>query len=330
MAIETWSARLQSWVCGILLCAFAGAGSAAASPGLGAAAEPTPQELQCQRAGWARETVSSAGLQRLVLWKAPAAWTRGAVVVMHGGGGSHTNYCVANVAFIAAQVRFTETALAQGFAVFLLDSSDQVVDNDGRLCGKVWDDEVRARANLDLPFIEDLLRRVIPGKRPSGGRSEVFVTGHSSGGYMAVRAASHFPELITAFAPVASGDPYGWTRDCTRRPGDRVKVAGRGFDNETRRQISEPGACEASRYPNEKVWDGTAGGTKPAFRQFHHAQDGIHDRSCVAKVRAQLLERGYPEVAPFMLEGGSRSVAAHGWLDEYSAPLLAFFASRLP
>jgi pimeloyl-ACP methyl ester carboxylesterase len=193
----------------------------------------------------------------------------------------------------------------------------------------VWDDEVRARANLDLPFIEDLLRRVIPAKRPLGGRGEVFVTGHSSGGYMAVRAASRFPELVTAFAPVSSGDPYGWFRDCTRRPGDRVNVAGAGFDNETRRQIVEPGACEASSYPSEKPWDGAPNTSKPAFRQFHHAQDGINDRSCVAKVRAQLLARGYPQETPFMLDGGSRSVDAHSWLDQYNEPLLAFFASRL-
>jgi hypothetical protein len=146
---------------------------------------------------------------------------------------------------------------------------------------------------------------------------------------MAVRVASRLPELITAFAPVASGDPYGWFRDCTRRPGDRPNVAGAGFDNETRRQIIEPGACDAAAYPHEKPWDDAPGATKPAFRQFHHAQDGINDRSCVAKVRSQLLSRGYPEETPFMLDGGPRSIEAHAWLDEYSAPLLAFFASRL-
>jgi poly(3-hydroxybutyrate) depolymerase len=273
--------------------------------------------------------VPSAGLQRLVLWKAPAAWTRGAIVVLHGGGGSHTNFCVASVALIAPQVRFTEMALAQGFAVFLLDSSDRVTDNEGRTCGKVWDDEVRARANLDLHFIEDVLRRVIPARRPAAGRSEVFVAGHSSGGYMAVRAASRLAELVTAFAPVAAGDPYGWFRDCTRRPGDRVNVAGAGFDNETRRQITEPGACEAASHPNEKSWDGAAAAPRPAFRQFHHMQDGINDRSCVAKVRTQLLARGHPEAAPFTLDGGPRSVDVHYWLDEYNAPLLEFFASRL-
>ena len=329
MKIDFCFARLLLMVCGLTLCACGGGESTAASSGQAAAADPTSQELQCQSAGWKREVVTSAGLQRLVLWKAPAAWTRGALVVMHGGGGTHTNFCVANVASIAAQVRFTELALAQGFAVFLLDSSDQVSDNDSRICGKVWDDEVRARANLDLPFVEEVLRRVIPEKRPSGSRSEVFVTGHSSGGFMAVRVASRFPELVTALAPVSSGDPYGWFRDCTRRPGDRANVAGAGFDNETRRQVIEPGACEASSYPNEKTWDSAASVTKPVFRQFHHAQDGIIDRSCVAKVRTQLLSRGYPEEAPFMLDGGSRSVDAHSWLDEYSAPLLDFFTLRL-
>lgn len=322
-------AKLQGWVCGLLLCVCGVSGSSAGSSGLGAAAGPTTQELQCQSVGWSREVVAAAGLQRLVLWKAPAAWTRGAIVVMHGGGGSHTNFCVANVDAIAAQVRFTTMALAQGFAVFLIDSSDRVSDNAGRVCGKVWDDEVRARTNFDLPFIEDLLRRVIPAKRPTDSRPEVFLTGHSSGGYMAVRAASRFPELVTAFAPVSSGDPYGWFRDCTRRPADRANVAGVGFDNETRRQIIEPGACDASSYPNEKTWDGAPTESKPAFRQFHHAQDGINDRSCVAKVRAQLIVRGYPEEAPFMLEGGARRFAAHAWLDEYNAPLLAFFTSQL-
>lgn len=69
--------------------------------------------------------------------------------------------------------------------------------------------------------------------------------------------------------------------------------------------------------------------TKPALRQFHHAQDGIGDRSCVAKVRARLLARAYPEETTFLLDGGSSSVDAHPWPDEYSAPLLAFLASRL-
>ena len=49
----------------------------------------------------------------------------------------------------------------------LLNSSDNINDRQGRLCGKVWDDEVRERANLDLPFIGDVLRTVIPPLRPA-------------------------------------------------------------------------------------------------------------------------------------------------------------------
>jgi hypothetical protein len=88
-------------------------------------------------------------------------------------------------------------------------------------------------------------------------------------------------------------------------------------------------APRIQRVPNEKPWDGALGAAKPAFRRFRHAQDGINDRSCVAKVRAQLLARGYAEETPLMLDGGPRRVDAHAWLDVYGAPLLAFLASRL-
>lgn len=298
--------------------------------GSAALAEPaaTVQEEQCRALGWQRLVVPAEGLQRLVLWKAPAgAWARGAIVVMHGGGGSHTNFCVANVARIAAQVRFTEAALAQGFAVFLLDSSDRITDTEGRLCGKVWDDESRSRPNLDLPFVEQVVLAEIPARRPAGSAAAVFLTGLSSGGFMSVRAATRLGPRITAFAPVAAGDPYGWTRDCTRRAGDRPNVAGIAVDNETRRPVSEPGACNAAAYPNEKPWDGAALEPKPPFRTFHHEQDGIVDRSCVDKQRLQLRTRGYPEIAALTLQGGSRSADVHDWQDDYNAPLLAWLAS---
>jgi pimeloyl-ACP methyl ester carboxylesterase len=290
---------------------------------------PTVQEQQCNQAGWRSETLVVGGLPRGVLWKAPpGTWARGALVVMHGGGGQHANFCVANVSLIAAQVRFTDMALAQGFAVFLLDSSDRVTDTEGRLCGKVWDDEVRQRDNLDLPFIGQVLRQLIPAARPAGSQADVYLTGLSSGGYMAVRAATHFGDLITAFAPVASGDPYGWVRDCTPRAGDRTNVFGVGLDAETRRNISEPGACASTSWPNEKPWDGLVLAPKPPFRLFHHAQDGIHDRSCVEKVRQQLVLRGWPEAAPFTLDGGPRSADVHYWQDDYNATLLAWLAEQ--
>ena len=318
-------ASLAVWALSLAGCGGGSGGAAALDPG----PAPTVQEQQCQARGWAREVIRVQGQTRLVLWKTAAGpWTRGALVVLHGGGGSHTNYCVANVESIAAQVHFTDQALARGFAVFLLDSSDQITDPENRLCGKVWDDEVRARANLDLPFVDELLARVIPARRPTGSRAEVFVTGHSSGGYMTVRLASHFADRISAFAPVGSGDPYGWYRDCTRRAGDRANVSGAGFDAETRREITEPDACSASAYPNEKPWDGSGIAVRPPFKVFHHAQDGINDRSCVDKARFQLAARGFPQEAAFTLDGGPRSAEAHAWQYAYNAPLLDFFESR--
>lgn len=293
------------------------------------AASPTTQELQCQAAGWQRAVVPAAGLPRLVLWKAPAGWSGAAIVVMHGGGGTHTNFCVANVPLTEPQVRFTALALARGFAVFLLDSHDQVADTSGRVCGKVWDDEVRARESVDLPFIDKVIGELIPSTRAAGARRDTFLVGHSSGGYMAVRAASRFGDRVTAFAPVSSGDPYGWTRDCTRRPGDRVNVAGVGLDNDTGRQIGEPGACAGAPFANERPWDGGSIQPKPAFRVFHHAQDGINDRSCVERVRGQLSAYGYPETAPFTLDGGARSADVHYWMDEYNAAILDFFSARM-
>lgn len=294
------------------------------------AAAPTAQELQCQSNGWQRGVAHVAGLARLILWQAPSGgtWSRGAIMVMHGGGGTHTNFCVANVELTAPQVRFTDLALAQGFAVFLLDSSDRVTDNAGRLCGKVWDDEPRSRASLDLPFVEQVLRSEIPARRPAGSRSEIFVAGHSSGGYMATRAASNFGSLISAFAPVSSGDPYGWHRDCTPLPTDRVNVFGVGLDNDSGQNISVPNACAGSDAA-ERSWDGAVGAPRPHWRQFHHQNDAINDLSCVLRARRQLLARGYPEQAPFTLTGGSRSVDVHYWLDAYNQPLLVYFTSRL-
>jgi len=289
------------------------------------------QEGQCARRGWQAAVLDVGGLARRILWKAPeGSWTKGAIIVMHGGGGRHFQFCVANARVVGPQVRFTEMALKDGFAVFLLESSDRVTDNEGRPCGKVWDDEVRNRANLDLPFIESVIRTVIPKAKPSGSRDEIFLTGLSSGGYMTVRAATRFANLITAFAPVSSGDPYGWHRVCERGTTPRKSVHGAGFDNETGRQITEPDACRSADYPNEKPWDGADVGRKPVFRIFHHRHDGVNDRSCTEKIAAMLRLRGYPEVPAFELIGnGQRSLENHLWLDDYNRPLLEFFTDRL-
>lgn len=339
LAVRT-AARWAGLLGTLLLAAACGGGGGGASsptggetpaPSAPAAALPTPQELQCQAAGWQREVVVVAGRARLVLWKAPAggAWRQGAIVVMHGGGGTHTNFCVANVALIAPQVRFTDQALAEGFAVFLLDSSDQVLDPVGRLCGKIWDDPVNPRENLDLPFIDQVLGALLPARRPAGSRGEVFLTGLSSGGFMALRAASRFGDRIAALAPVSAGDPYGWVRDCAPLPTDRTNVFGVGRDADTGRTMSEPGACAAPVFAREQPWDTSPGGVRPPVRQFHHEADGILDRSCVQRATAQMAANGFRPQAPFELSGPPRDAAWHYWLDDYNTPILRFFAAQI-
>src|SRR5690606_33544051 len=100
------------------------------------------------------------------------------------------HFCDSSIRLARPQVRFSEMALQQNFAVFALDSSVAVTDNEGALCGKVWDDEVRARANLDLPYLHHVLTSLIPNLRKEGDSNAVFITGLSSGGYMTARAAS--------------------------------------------------------------------------------------------------------------------------------------------
>ncbi len=301
--------------------ALAAAAVAAASPPL------APQQLECVANGWSGLSVNVEGRPRMVLWKAPpGAWRRGAIVAMHGGGGRNFHWCVANTAMTAAQVRFAEMAVARGFAVFLLDSGDEVTDREGRGCGKVWDDEVRARANLDLPFIGAVIGEEIPAHRPAGSASGVFLTGLSSGGYMATRAGTHFQGLVTAVAPVSSGDPYGWHRVCEPGLTARRTVQGVALDNDTGKRISEAGACESPNHRNEAPWDGAAHASSPVFRLFHHAFDGVHDRSCATRLERQLALRGYRSEPTFLLQGdGRRSFANHLWQDAYSAPVLEFF-----
>ena len=291
--------------------------------------EPAPQERQCMARGWKRATMQVDGLSRELLWNASSGpWSRGAIIVLHGGGGHHFQWCVANAPLVAPQVRFSEMAVAEGFAVFLLNSSDLVTDRDERQCGKVWDDEVRNRRNLDLPFVGAVVRELVPRLRPAGSREAVFITGLSSGGYMSVRAATHFDNLLTAFAPVSSGDPYGWHRVCEAGTTPRTTVHGAGFDNETGKQITVRDACRAQAYPNEKPWDSASPTVKPAFRMFRHEEDGINDQSCGEKVSTLLRDHGYRGLPDFVLRGGRRSLVNHLWLDAYNRPILDFFSTR--
>ena len=108
--------------------------------------------------------------------------------------------------------------------------------------------------------------------------------------------------------------PHGWTRDCTPRASDRSNVFGIAADNETGRNIGEPGASSTAR---------------PPWRVFHHAQDGIHDLSCVDKLSRQLQARRYPGPTAFRLDATERLVGWHYWQHAYNQPLLDFFAAQL-
>jgi poly(3-hydroxybutyrate) depolymerase len=139
--------------------------------------EPAPQEQQCMAKGWKLLTPNIGGITRRLLWKGPAgAWSKGAIIVLHGGGGSHFQWCVANASLVQPQVDFSNLAISRGYAVFTLDSTAQVTDNDQRVCGKVWDDEVRTRPNLDLPFIEYVAKGLIPSLRPPASQAPGWTT----------------------------------------------------------------------------------------------------------------------------------------------------------
>ena len=290
----------------------------------------TKQMDKCVNAGWHHEIVQVNGVRRQFFWQAPhGSWQKGAILVLHGGGGHADQFCNADWRFLTPQVDFAERAVSQGFAVFLLDSSDQSTDIEGRACGKIWDDEVRDRPNLDLPLIENVIGAAIPRLRPPESQPTVFMTGLSSGGYMTVRAATHFNDQITGFAPISNGDPYGWHRDCIKGLTLRKNVNGAGYDNETNKQIVEENACEATQYPHENPWEGNSSLPRPRFLALHHRYDGINDFSCHLKVVHQLQRHGY-EGTTFVLDSNTkRSLWNHLWQIEYNQPILDFFNSLL-
>lgn len=287
---------------------------------------------KCKAKGWNEIKFNIEKLERRLLYKQPSGnWINGAIIVMHGGGGQAEHFCDDSVKLTRPQVRFTEMALQQNFAVFVLDSSSIVTDNDGFVCGKIWDDEPRNRVNLDLPYLKHILTSTIPGFRKNSDNKSIFVTGLSSGGYMSVRAATNLGALITAFAPISNGDPYGWHRKCDPKYGDRREnVKGAGFDNETKKEIIKENSCLSSVYPNEKIWD-TFVGTKPKFRLFHSDKDGVNDYSCSLKVEKQLRAHGFSGDPTYLLksDGGRRRLLNHFWHDEYNPVLLDFFKKNL-
>lgn len=299
------------------------------------AATDVSAEEKCTRLGWEKITIPVGGHDRQLLWNGPRRpWKHGTIIVMHGGGGNYTQWCHAPSAFslVKPQVEFSHLAILEGFGVFLLDSTDDVVtDTQGLPCGKRFDATVveTRKSNVDLPFIGSVITTVIPSKRPLGSASEIFLTGESTGGFMATRAGTHFDGMVTAFAPAASADPYGTYFDCNPKLSPRTSAKGVGYDRETGKHITEPDACIASEYLHEQPWETQHPRTKPPFKTFHHEDDGIADLSCREKVGKVLAAHGYPDDGAYVIKGrGYRNAGAHLWQRAYNIPLLQFFKKQ--
>lgn len=289
----------------------------------------SPYEKKCVEGGWQKITASIAGNNRQLFWKGPSSPWKGAIIVMHGGGGDYTQWCYTSVPLVKPQVEFSDLAASRGYGVFLLDSTNDIVtDSQGLPCGKRFDATVvdGRTSNIDLPFIGKIIQDIIPANRPKGSGVGIFITGESTGGYMTTRAATHFDGLIAAFAPAASGDPYGTYFNCDPSLSARTSAKGAGFDRETNREIIERDACVSPSYPNEKEWETMNPAKKPAFKTFHSEDDGVADISCREKIAAILRAHGYLDDGPFIIKStGKRSVLMHFWQRSYNVPILDFF-----
>lgn len=286
----------------------------------------TRAEKRCMDDGWKKVSLTVANIPRTLLWKGPArGWRNGAIVVMHGGGGTASNFCSGGL-LVRPQINFTQMAIERGFAVFALDSTnDKVTDANGRSCGKRFDFMVLNRPNLDLPYIGEVVDRIITDNRPPQSSKAIFLTGLSTGGYMTIRAATHLDDRITAFAPISAGDPYGTMSNCDPTLSPRKSAKGILLDEETGKEITKDDACRASNYAREKPWQSANPKQKPPFKQFQDREDGIVDFSCMEKAGTMLKTQGYPDRGAYLIgKAGSKSVWNHLWQNDYNTALLDF------
>jgi len=286
-----------------------------------------PDLLQeCTERDWRHVTVDIGGHKRQLLAKGTGgAWTRGVIIALHGGGRDFTNWCAESASLLQSQ--FTGDAIKQGYAVIALDSTDNtLVDDRGQNCGKRFDAASEIQDNIDLPFLNWILDGFIPSQRPPDSSENVFVTGISNGGYMATRIGTYFDDRITAFVPVAAGDPYGTLLNCDETIGTRPEAPGMFTDRETGLNISDADACVSPSYPNEMAWDTTSPVTKPPFMLAYHADDGVVNSSCMEKLNAQLVDHGYLDTGALVLGGdGLDPETAHFWRPEYNTAIIDFF-----
>jgi poly(3-hydroxybutyrate) depolymerase len=288
--------------------------------------------IACEARGWTKAvvevTIGQSRYLRKMLYSEPASATwRGAVIVMHGGGSNYANWCSAGS---TARGMMTDALLANEFAVFLLDSTDLTTDQNGALCGKVWDDNVLIRNNHDVPYISSVIADEIADRRPAGSPPNIFLMGFSSGGFMATRAATELGHLVTGFIPMGTASPYGWHRDCSFFSG-RDLVAGVGRDNDSSWGISNINACGPTEldpmaaYPNEKTWLDGGSTVKPHYLKIQHFNDSIVDFSCHTRHVYQLGQNGYAgslfEVRP---TSGTRASIHHNFLAEFITPVIDY------
>lgn len=294
----------------------------------------TVDETACISLGWNKVNIAIGTVARKVLWKAAdsGVTSRGSIIVLHGGGGKASHFCSVSdpedLLYVKAQLNFAKLATQQGFNLFILDSTDDIVTDDaGDNCGKRFDFPIQNRPNLDIPYIEHVITNLIPTARPAGSDVSIFMTGQSTGGYMTIRASTHFDKYIKAFTPIAAGDPYGTYADCD--PANDHGATGTLHDNETKKQITNDNACLSTPpYINESPWESSTPGQKPKFKQFHSRYDGIVDLTCMQKVGELLRQNGYLDSGAFVAQdGNTKTLGLHYWRDLYNQPILDFFKS---
>ncbi len=282
-------------------------------------------QSECIAKGWQHREAILDGRSRQLMWKGPARWDNGVIIFFHGGGGVDSNICANYLALDEPMVRFGERAVAEGFAVVALDSTQGLVkDPAGLDCGKRWDALAHDGQNIDLKAVEGLITDVIPRIRPSGSAPDIFMTGISDGGFMTILAATHLSRYVTAFAPVSAGDPYGTVADCKSGRWLRPTAPGVLKDRETGVSIADKGAGGPGM-ANELTWPAPTGAALPAFRQFHHMGDGAVDLSVMYKARRMLTAHGFRGVEPFIINASERGFRNHFWKDPYTEQILNFF-----
>lgn len=312
-------------------CSPSGSSSSSDNQSPPQAAESVPltaSEQACIDNGWQRSILKVGGLDRKVMWKTPVgAWSGGAILLLHGADVSADHFCsTSSNRTRQNQLAFSNLALDNGFAVFSLEATNNVVTDElGRPCKKRFDYIVSSRPNVDLPFIEQLLIDFIPSKRFSGSNTKMFITGFSTGGYMAIRAGTRFDGLVTAFAAVAGGDPYGTNATCDPDTPSRGMGRGALIDRETNLEVYQDNACEAALYQNEHPWESQNPVTKPRFKILHNRSDGNVDVSCAEKANKLLKAAGYIDDGIFLLNAGDKNALHHMWWVEYNNPLINFF-----